>query len=926
MPTDRSAIRPRAGVVAMDRPVSSRTPVGEAAGPTALLAVPPAKVVAAFWHDGLLRRPRLTELLEPLVRRQRLCLLVAPAGYGKTVLLVDLVRQTQLPQVWLRLGDEDCDVARLAISLRAAIDHALPEEPDEPIRRLALAANGDPQLQMVVLAHRLSRPPREWLVVLDDLHSLEGSQAALRLLGTFLRSLPDFVHVVAACRRSLPQELAGLYPEYRIATLGPPELRFTTDEAEAFLTAQGVPVESWPGLLTLLEQYEGWPAVVPLLAQPDRCAADARRSFEQLAVHLVASLPPEERAFLECVAQLERITVPLCQECLAMADAHAMLGRLVQHGVFLAGPDAHGEYRLHSRFRDYLVASTAGASSFQSAQHLRAAEMLARAGDRVRATRHLIAGGDLGRAEFMLAEACQDLARTGQFRVMLDLLQRWRTATGTELPPALVRWQAHAMTFVGDWRGAVAETSRALQDPGLDEASRAGLLVTRSFALLPCGDIERALDDIRGVLAIGADAAPRYSLDSLRALAGQLANQLQLTAAQERLEEALALARAAALPRDEATLLAELSGLRQMQGELATAVRLGREAERLARELGLAFATAAACNNLAIAYHALGRYDDAAAALRRGKEIARQGSNLQAETVLWLSEGDLQLDLARPEAAELCYSRAMVLAGAVGLGPEAAYAHLGLCHRHRIGGDLAASRRHLEAAAPWLASWHALQHCLLRLAAGMLAASEGGVAAAADSIREAVAGFQAGGAKIWEARARLALAYATCLAAGIEEALPELEALHSLVAAMGEHHFLIPEAARMPRLWAAAASIGRRDLCQALSEPDLRPWPSSAGRGLPPGARYGDPPPSLLSPREREIVIGLCDGLSREAVGLRLGLSLSTINKAISNMYAATGFEKTHQLVAWAHRCGLYSPLEPPPPQIDEPGASYTVR
>ncbi len=205
----------------------------------------------------------------------------------------------------------------------------------------------------------------------------------------------------------------------------------------------------------------------------------------------------------------------------------------------------------------------------------------------------------------------------------------------------------------------------------------------------------------------------------------------------------------------------------------------------------------------------------------------------------------------------------------------------------------------------------------------MLQSAEGAVGAGADAIREAVAGFEAGGARLWEARARLALAHATYLAGGVDRALPELEALHRLVSDMGEHQFLIPEAARMPRLWAAVAGAGYRELCRALSEPDLRPRPDAPSRVAPSAARFGDPPPSVLDPREREIVIGLCDGLTRAAVGLRMGLSLSTINKAISNIYAATGFEKTHQVVAWAHRCGLFSPLEPPPPQIGESAASY---
>jgi DNA-binding CsgD family transcriptional regulator len=79
----------------------------------------------------------------------------------------------------------------------------------------------------------------------------------------------------------------------------------------------------------------------------------------------------------------------------------------------------------------------------------------------------------------------------------------------------------------------------------------------------------------------------------------------------------------------------------------------------------------------------------------------------------------------------------------------------------------------------------------------------------------------------------------------------------------------------------------------------------------PPADRRGragaeDPPPEILTPFEREIVLGLCEGLARDAIADRLGYSRSTVNKAISEIYAGTGFVRAYQLVAWAVRCGMW--------------------
>jgi|GEM_PF-5786086 len=67
-----------------------------------------------------------------------------------------------------------------------------------------------------------------------------------------------------------------------------------------------------------------------------------------------------------------------------------------------------------------------------------------------------------------------------------------------------------------------------------------------------------------------------------------------------------------------------------------------------------------------------------------------------------------------------------------------------------------------------------------------------------------------------------------------------------------------------------------------------------------------DPPADCLSRRERAVVIALCEGLDRPAIAHRLRRSRSTCDKAISAIYRNTGFGTAHQVVAWAHRIGLF--------------------
>ena len=66
------------------------------------------KVVVPKKKSGFLTRPRLLDFLDEHVQR-RLILISAPAGYGKTALLVDYAHQTDIPVCWYSLDESDRD-------------------------------------------------------------------------------------------------------------------------------------------------------------------------------------------------------------------------------------------------------------------------------------------------------------------------------------------------------------------------------------------------------------------------------------------------------------------------------------------------------------------------------------------------------------------------------------------------------------------------------------------------------------------------------------------------------------------------------------------------------------------------------------------------------------------------------------------------
>lgn len=285
-------------------------------------------------------------------------LVVAPAGFGKSVALRDFIRSTALRVV-------QYDVRREEGSLLAFVRRLC--ETLEPVAPTALAAF--PAMQERVLAS--DEPVRQlsdWFVehlkdaectiVVDDLHYAATDPASIALLADVIERTGETIKWIIAARSDVGLPVATWIAYGRMdIPLGEDELRFTTGEALAAAGEAQREIDAQE-IEALRQLTEGWPVALTIALRTRTHSADLRSAssgtrelvYRYLAEQILSALTPEQRGLAFATSVFTAFDSAIVSELGAGPEQLAELRRRI---AFL-NETQPGQYRYHDLFKDFL--------------------------------------------------------------------------------------------------------------------------------------------------------------------------------------------------------------------------------------------------------------------------------------------------------------------------------------------------------------------------------------------------------------------------------------------------------------------------------------------------------------------------------------------------------------------------------------------
>jgi LuxR family transcriptional regulator, maltose regulon positive regulatory protein len=790
-------------------------------GPAPLEVPYPSKVLLPVRRLTIIRRQRLIEALSRALE-QRITLVTAPAGYGKTTLLLDFAQSSGAAVCWYALDERDRDLPTFLRYIVASAQARFPEFGSELADTLARGDAVEPALAIDLLVKAVQSLGRPITFIFDDFHFLDDApEDLIQVVQGWLYRLPPNCHVIISGRTQAQLAILPLMSvRQEVDTITSADFSFSCEEVvQLFRDVLGKEI-SLDDAQHLADVTEGWAAALVLLADRVQMSKTSisleqlRGSdtlFQYIKLEQFDPLPADVKEFMMGSAVPRWLDEQALNELLDTTDSEQRLNYLRRLNLFVRNETVDGRRRYHRLFRAFLVSHLRSQEPGRFRElNLNAAAQMEKAQEWEEAVYHYIQASGWERIVQVTDRVGWRMFEEGRW----DTLADWLEAVPSEelaAQPKLVLWKARVLHYLNQ-----IDRALALLEQAISSLEAKGEWITLAEALVTqgmCLRVKGSLQESKQVLGRARELliehdGPTSALTEARLELGRtysLAGEFEPALAEMR--NVLDIYEAKGDVYNVGYVSDQLAVIVAHLGRIADATVHFERARQCWTRLGNDERLLMTLNNLGVLYYWIGDFAQAEDILRQGLAKAHSAPNSRAGLYLRVSLADVRRDSAGYTAALEMYREAMDMARSSDEAVIRVFIADSIANTYRLMGDLTNCETWAQRASA------EAEERAGTLELGLCATTLGLIAREAGDLREAAATLERAVAQLRETDAKRELALALFHLAGVhfslkrkKLALEALEEVAALVEELGYDHFIYIEAARNPLLVQYAAA------------------------------------------------------------------------------------------------------------------------
>jgi len=358
-------------------------------------------------------------------------LVSAPAGYGKTSFVTEVVMNQPLKVIWYNIS-ENRDRQDFNRHLVQAIRNVVPN-----FAPWFTADNKDYARDLVLkVCNELGQINEKFIMVVDNSRIYEEKDD--RFANYLFEILPKNLHIIGIRRATPVHTYSRFSGDSNFAIYGPVDLKFTQSEVLSALEIHGLDPND-ESIIAIADLAKGWPAAVQMIAHNltrgrtmddlERIMASEHESLSWLVSQVLSSLTTYERETLASLSAVKSFNYEIAEVILGNGFKKNELNGFALDGLFFEQTNnPERTFTFNTLMGESLLNELHKNPEREKTINSRLSHFFEKNNQHLLAVEHAQKAGEFERVQLLIQEAARVLASRGEGQELI----RWSKFVGDE--------------------------------------------------------------------------------------------------------------------------------------------------------------------------------------------------------------------------------------------------------------------------------------------------------------------------------------------------------------------------------------------------------------------------------------------------------------------------------------------------------------